>query len=91
MLMLLGAANGDHRRFPPDGDVFDIHLEARQHLSFGVGTHYCLGNALARLQGRIPPDEILNHFPDREVDLTNAELSPTPTVRGWDTLPAFVP
>jgi cytochrome P450 len=90
MMLLIGAANRDHRRFPPDGDVFDIHREARQHLSFGVGTHYCLGNALARLEGRIALDEILNRFPEWEVDLTNAELSPTSTVRGWESMPALV-
>jgi cytochrome P450 len=90
MLMLLGAANRDHRRFPPDGDVFDVHRELRQHLTFGVGTHYCLGNALARLEGRIALDEILNRFPEWEVDLTNAEISPTSTVRGWESMPALV-
>ncbi len=91
MLMLIGAANRDHRRFPPDGDVFDIHREAHQHLSFGVGTHYCLGNALARLEGRIALDEILNRFPEWEVDLRGAELSPTSTVRGWAAMPALIP
>ncbi|MGP0030622.1 MAG: cytochrome P450, partial [Acidimicrobiales bacterium] len=38
MMMLIGSANRDHRQFPPDGDVFDIHREPRQHLSFSVGT-----------------------------------------------------
>jgi cytochrome P450 len=90
MLMLIGAANRDHRRFPPDGDVFDIHREARQHLSFGVGVHFCLGNALARLEGRIALDEIFDRFPEWEVDLTNAELSPTSTVRGWESMPAVI-
>jgi cytochrome P450 len=51
LMMLIGAANRDHRQFPPEGDVFDIHREARQHLTFSVGTHYCLGSALARLEG----------------------------------------
>jgi len=91
VMMLIGAANRDHRRFPPDGDVFDIHREPRQHLSFGVGTHFCMGNALARLEGRIALEEILNRFPEWEVDLTNAELSPTSTVRGWESMPAVIP
>jgi cytochrome P450 len=90
MMMLIGAANRDHRQFPPDGDVFDIHREPRQHLSFSVGTHYCLGSALARLEGRIALEEILKRFPEWEVDLSRAALSPTSTVRGWDTMPATI-
>jgi cytochrome P450 len=90
MMMLIGAANRDHRQFPPDGDVFDIHRETRQHLSFSVGTHYCLGSALARLEGRIALEEILKRFPEWQVDLSRAALSPTSTVRGWDTMPAVI-
>jgi cytochrome P450 len=90
MMMLIGAANRDHRQFPPDGDLFDIHREPRQHLSFSVGTHYCLGSALARLEGRIALEEILKRFPAWEVDLNRAALSPTSTVRGWDTMPAVI-
>jgi len=90
MMMLIGAANRDHRQFPPDGDVFDIHREIRQHLSFSVGTHYCLGSALARLEGRIALEEILKRFPEWQVDLSRAALSPTSTVRGWDTMPAVI-
>jgi len=90
MMMLIGSANRDHRQFPPDGDVFDIHREPRQHLSFSVGTHYCLGSALARLEGRIALEEILKRFPEWQVDLSRAALSPTSTVRGWDTMPAVI-
>jgi cytochrome P450 len=90
MMMLIGAAVRDHRQFPPDGDVFDIHREARQHLSFSVGTHYCLGSALGRLEGRVALEEILKRFPDWEVDMANATLSPTSTVRGWDSMPAVL-
>ena len=91
MMMLIGAAVRDHRQFPPDGDVFDIHREARQHLAFSVGTHYCLGSALARLEGRVAVEEILKRFPEWDVDMTNASLSPTSTVRGWESMPALVP
>ena len=90
MMMLIGAANRDHRQFPPDGDVFDIHRESRQHLAFSVGTHYCLGSALARLEGRIALEEILKRFPGWEVDLSGAALSPTSTVRGWEAMPAVL-
>jgi cytochrome P450 len=91
MMMLIGAAVRDSRQFPPDGEVFDIHREQRQHLAFSVGTHYCLGSALARLEGRIALEEILKRFPEWDVDMTNAALSPTSTVRGWDSMPALLP
>jgi cytochrome P450 len=90
MMMLIGAAVRDHRQFPPDGDVFDIHREVRQHLAFSVGTHYCLGSALARLEGRVALEEILKRFPDWDVDMANATLSPTSTVRGWESMPAVL-
>jgi cytochrome P450 len=91
MMLLIGAAVRDSRQFPPDAEVFDIHREPRQHLAFSVGTHYCLGSALARLEGRIALEEMLKRFPEWEVDLPNAALSPTSTVRGWDSMPAFIP
>ncbi|OBB02260.1 cytochrome [Mycolicibacterium fortuitum] len=91
MMMLIGAAVRDSRQFPPDGEVFDIHREQRQHLAFSVGTHYCLGSALARLEGRIALEEMLKRFPEWDVDLENAVLSPTSTVRGWDSMPALIP
>jgi cytochrome P450 len=90
VMMLVGAANRDHRQYPPDGDVFDIRREPRQHLTFSVGTHYCLGSALARLEGRIALEEILKRFPEWDIDLSECKLSPTSTVRGWDTMPALL-
>ena len=91
MMMLIGAACRDHRQFPPDGDVFDVHREPRQHLALGVGTHYCLGSALARLEGRVALEEILKRFPEWDIDLENAHLSPASTIRGWESMPAFIP
>jgi cytochrome P450 len=88
MLFLVGAANRDDRRYP-DADRFDIHRKVGQHLTFGYGVHFCLGAALARLEGRIALDELLKRFPEWEVDYENARLAPTSTVRGWETLPVF--
>jgi cytochrome P450 len=90
MMLIVGAANRDPRRFGDDSESFNIHREPHQHLAFGVGTHFCLGNALARLEGRIALDEILDRFPEWDIDLTNAELSPTSTVRGWESMPALI-
>jgi cytochrome P450 len=90
MLMLVGAANRDDRRYP-DGDTFDIHRSIGQHLAFGYGIHFCLGASLARLEGRIALEEILERFPEWDVDIDNAHLAPTSTVRGWETLPVVTP
>ena len=90
IMFLLGSANRDDRKYP-DGDRFDIHRQTRpRHLSFGWGTHACLGAALARVEGRVVLDEVLRRFPEWEVDAHEARLSSTSTVRGWETLPVFV-
>ena len=89
MLFLIGSANRDERRFP-DGDRFDVHRKVGQHLTFGYGTHFCLGAALARLEGRVALEEILKRFPEWEVDRENARLASTSTVRGWETLPVTI-
>ncbi|UGQ11875.1 cytochrome P450 [Yinghuangia sp. ASG 101] len=88
ILFIQAAANRDPERFP-DPDRFDIH-RVTQHMSFGVGAHYCLGAALARLEGRVAAEEILNLFPTWEVDWDNSELAQTSTVRGWKTLPLVI-
>ncbi|MBO0856527.1 MAG: cytochrome P450 [Nocardia sp.] len=88
ILFLIGAANRDHRQFGPDAELFDITRTPKPHLAFAVGTHYCLGAALARLEGRIALEEILKRFPEWEVDMSGAVLSATSTVRGFEALPA---
>jgi cytochrome P450 len=90
VIFLTGAANRDPRAFG-DPDRFDIQREPRPHLTFGYGHHVCLGNALARLEGRIALDEVLKRFPDWEVDFDRASLASTSTVRGWETLPVTTP
>ena len=91
MLMLIASACRDDNKFPPNGDVFDIHRDPRQHVGFGVGIHYCLGAALARLEGRIAIEEILKRFPEWTVDLDNAVWSAASATRGWDAMPALIP
>jgi cytochrome P450 len=88
MVLLNGSANRDERRYP-DGDSFDIHRDIGRHLAFGFGIHLCLGAALARLEGRVALDEVLQRFPDWEVDYDNARRAQTSTVRGWESLPVI--
>jgi cytochrome P450 len=89
MLLMVAAGNRDERRFD-DPDRFDIRRNIGQSLTFGYGAHYCLGAALARLEGRIALDEVLSRWPEWEVDWDGAVRAPTSTVRGWDSLPVVV-
>ncbi len=90
VLLLNGSGNRDDAKFP-DGDRFDVTRKIDHHLAFGYGLHFCLGAALARLEGRVALDEVLQRFPDWEVDRDNAEQARTSTVRGWERLPVVFP
>ncbi|OBF90902.1 cytochrome [Mycobacterium sp. 852014-52450_SCH5900713] len=85
MLLLNGSANRDDRHFT-DPDRYDIH-RGGGHLSFGQGLHFCLGSALARMEGRVALEEVLKRWPDWEVDYANAQRAHTASVRGWARLP----
>ena len=73
-----------------DPDRFDIRRKKGVHLTFILGPHYCLGSALARLEGRIALEEILRRWPSWEVDWDEAKLQQTSSVRGWERLPLLV-
>jgi cytochrome P450 len=73
---------------------FSVDVPARPHVqrsghhdSFGHGIHFCLGAALARLEGKVGLEEMLARLPQWEVDEANCEMVHTSTVRGWATLP----
>jgi cholest-4-en-3-one 26-monooxygenase len=61
------SANRDESVFA-DPDVFDVGRTPNDHLSFGVGEHFCLGAALARLEARVAFEELLSRLPDMELD-----------------------
>lgn len=90
ILLINGSANRDERRFK-DGGSFNIHRKIGGHVTFGYGTHFCMGAALARLEGRIALEEVLKRFPEWEVDWDKAERAHTSTVRGWEQLPVKTP
>ncbi len=86
MMLINGSANRDERHFP-DPDRFDVRRANGPHLSFGFGLHYCLGAALARIEGRVALEEILNRWSTWDVDLDRAHKAHTASVRGWESLP----
>ena len=90
VLLMFGAANRDPRRYT-DPDIFDITGDNVSHLTFGKGLHYCLGANLARLEGTVALDELLNRWPEWDVDRETATMAPTSTVRGWNYLRLTIP
>ncbi|MDT5091355.1 MAG: hypothetical protein QOH60_718 [Mycobacterium sp.] len=90
VLLMLGAANHDPRRYE-NPDNFDLHRANISHLTLGKGVHYCLGANLARLEGKVALDEILNRFPEWDIDYSSMQLASTSTMRGWESLRIVLP
>jgi cytochrome P450 len=89
VMLLTASANRDPRRFESPA-TYDVKRIDGQHMTFGYGLHFCLGAHLARLEGRVALDEILNRWPDWEIDYSGIKLASTSTVRGWETMPIIV-
>jgi cytochrome P450 len=84
ILILSAAANRDPKRFP-DPDRFDPGRPDNQTLSFGAGPHYCLGAALARLEGQHGFAMLFDRFP--EIRVSQPPATPRQlTLRGHDQL-----
>ena len=90
VLLIVASANRDPRRYE-DPDRYDIRRQDVQHLTFGHGVHRCLGANLAQLEGRVALEEILNRWPEWDVDYESMALAPTSTVRGWECMPLILP
>jgi hypothetical protein len=84
--LLVGAANRDERVFP-DPDVYDVTRDCKQSLSFGYGTHFCLGASLARLEARVSLEEVMARFADYEIDPAGLVRVHSSNVRGFSAMP----
>lgn len=89
ILLLVGSANRDESVFP-DPAAFDLRRDTSQSLSFGQGTHFCMGASLARLEGRVVLEEWQRRFPDYEIDPDGAVRVHSINVRGFAKLPVKV-
>ncbi|MCL8025411.1 cytochrome P450 [Nocardioides bruguierae] len=84
---VLAGANRDPAVFT-DPDTFDVtSANARDHVSFSGGRHYCLGAALARMEGEVGLRTLLETHPDLVLS-SDRRRRPTRILRGWATLPA---
>lgn len=86
VMFLYASANRDPREFERP-DEFNVARRAPRMLSFGAGTHACLGTHVARAEGRVTLETILDRMPDYEVDLAGAERFETEFVQGFSKLP----
>jgi cytochrome P450 len=89
VLALQASGNRDDRAFR-DADRFEIDRRMGHHLAFGYGAHFCMGAALARVEGRVVLDEVLQRFPDWEVDRDAAVMLPPGPNRGWLSMPVAI-
>ncbi len=89
LLLVNGSGNRDERHFA-DADRFDIHRDIDRHLSFGYGAHFCIGAALARLEGRIGLAQMVQRYGTWDVDHAAIEWVHTSTVRGYKSVPLTV-
>ena len=84
----IASANRDESVFP-NADQFDITRNPNRHIAFGLGIHYCLGAPLARLEGKIALQVLLNRYPNLELALPADQLQwrASGALRGLKSLP----
>jgi pimeloyl-[acyl-carrier protein] synthase len=85
ILLILGAANHDPAVFA-EPQKLDVTRDARRHVALGGGIHHCLGAALARMEGQIAFQALIDHF--SRIELGGIPVwRPTFTLRGLESLP----
>jgi cytochrome P450 len=86
VLLLTGAANHDEREYDRPDD-FDVDRDAHLAFGFGHGLHFCLGAALARMEGRVGIEEFAKRFPRYEIDESQVTRVHMSNVHGFSSVP----
>jgi cytochrome P450 len=89
LLLLIGAANRDPLVFP-DPDRYDLDRDTTAMLSFGTGTHFCLGASLARLEAKVVLEELVGLVRTYDIDPAGTARVHSVNVRGFAHLPTTV-
>ncbi len=90
VMFMYASGTRDEREFR-DPDRFDIHRGSPRILTFGHGTHRCLGANFAELEGELLLEELLRRIPEYEVDLAGSSRHVTEFIQGFDCLPIHFP
>ncbi len=87
VMVLTGAANRDPRKFECPADFLVDRANAREHIAFGHGIHFCPGAPLARTEGRVTVERLL----DRMTDIKISEKAHGPAgARRYKYLPTYI-
>lgn len=89
VVLLVGAANRDDSVFS-EPDRYDLDRDTSKLVSFGSGRHFCMGAALARLEGRVALEELVTSVAGYDVDEAAAVRVHSTNVRGFAELPTTV-
>ena len=86
VMPFIGAADRDPAQFP-DPDRLDLTRADNRHIAFGWGIHFCLGAPLARLEGQIAINTLVQRFPKLALATDRPEYRQSLTLRGLKSLP----
>jgi cytochrome P450 len=85
ILCMLGAANRDPKQFKEPNQL-NLKRLNNQHLAFSAGPHFCIGSQLARLEGQIAIQNLVQRFPKMKLTGPRPEWAPTFGLRGLKSL-----
>jgi cytochrome P450 len=86
VMPFIGAADRDPAQFP-EPDRLDIGRIDNRHIAFGWGIHFCLGAPLARVEGQIAINTLVQRLPDLALATESPEFRQSLTLRGLKSLP----
>lgn len=86
IILLMGAANRDHRRFVHP-DRFDIQRTNNKHFAFGHASHFCIGAPLARQEGKIAVMTMIERLPNLRLENNQVNWRENKNLRGLASLP----